>query len=740
MTVYAPLPDTEYHIINVSSGNYLTSELSGDVYFAKHLIQKDSSSMQRFVFEKLPDNTYNIKCVETGLYMYRSSNGWDVKFSTGTTGSAIWNLEEYDGKILIKQDWKNHLGIDTSGDGVFWNKTWSATSRLQWRIVTVVKNPLLASDISYPVEYAEALTEEDWGIPSWTKMMEAYRNAKHNPSALTKEVLGKTLMNMKRKDIPYAVNAVINGDPATRIGLAWYTNKNITGGMAQLVDKPNASETDFENPLFSIDAVTKNINNIFYLTLSHTDISNATGVPIYHVKSYTSNKVLITGLTPDKVYSYRVGMPGAWSDIRTFKTGSAEKNDFSFLYVTDTQSNNVEDFEVSKMTIDAATKHNPNADFIMVLGDMIESVGYENSEWEYEKWFEIMDNALSRIPMVLTNGNHDLNANLSLSNHTNTDNTFDSKLSGTSTMPGMTYSFVKGDALFFVVNFEDYQDSNFYDALDKYMAEKIAAHPDVKWRILCCHAGMYTGSARHHTSSMAKEIRRYFSPIMQKHRIDLSLQGHSHVYEVIGPVDNTTKTIIPNSVTEQEISMPVYPENSTGKKNGVYNVNGGTLYFLNNSAGKKKYALLTKQEIDNETQNNEVPDYWSLFSGRFAHTASPTFSNVTITKDTIVIATYTVNESGKSEPFDKIKIVRTSFVNNTGSISSNNKIKIDYISQKICFDGSEDATIEIIDSQSRIVYKEKYKNFVSFNFLTKGVYFVRVNENDKTYTSKFLVN
>lgn len=739
MAVYAPLPDTEYHIINISSGKYLTCEATNDIYFAKHLVFTEGNVSQKFTFTKLSDNTYQIKCVGTGLNMYRSSNGWDVKFSSSTSGTAAWILEEYYGNILIKQDNSNHLGIDETGDGVYWNKSWSTTRRLQWKIVAVVNNPAQAADINYPVQFAEALTEEDWGVPSWTMMLEAYRATKSSPTVANTDTLKSVLQRMLRKDVPYAVNAVVNGDLTSRIGLSWYTNENVTGGMAQLVAKSGATENDFNNSPILVNAISEPVNSIYYLTSSHTEVSLATGIPLYTLKSYTSNKALIIGLNPNTIYSYRVGKPNAWSEIRSFKTGKPDKSNFSFIYITDTQANNVADFNTSKNTINAATIVNPNPEFVMVLGDMIESSGSENSEWEYEKWFSIMDKTLAHSPMVLTNGNHDLNSNLSLSKHTNTDRTFDSKLNGTSTMPGMTYSFVRGEALFFVVNFEDYYYSNFYDALDKYMAEKIAEHPDVKWRILCCHAGMYTGSSRHHTSSMAKEIRRYFSPVMQKHRIDLALHGHSHVYEVIGPVNNTTKTILQNSATEQEISIPVYPENSTGKKNGVYNVNGGTLYFLNNSAGKKKYALLTKEEIDNETQNNEVPDYWSLFSGRMAYTPDPTFSNVTIAKDTITIATYTVNDAGNSEPFDKIKIVRNTFFTNTNCHLSNDKIHVDYLTKAIIFDGSANSTFQIIDTQSRIIYSAKNTNFVSFNSLANGIYIVRVIANDQTYITKFLV-
>jgi len=729
-----PLPNTEYYIVNVSSGKYLTSVSN----LAYHLDLVEGNQAQKFTFTQLSGNTYQIKNVESGLIMYRSTNGWDVKFSSSTSTANDWILEEYYGNTLIKKDAGNHFGIDASGNGVYWNKEWIASRRLQWKIATVVADPVQANNINNPVKYAEALTEADWGVPSWTRMLEAYRAAKNNLTTGTSDTLKSVLLNMKRNDIPYAVNAVINGDPTSRIGLTWYTNTNITGGLAQLVAKTNATDTDFINPI-TVNAIVEPVNSIYYLTSSHADVSLVTGIPLYTLQSYTSNKALITGLTPNTVYSYRVGKPNAWSEIRSFKTGIQDKSDFSFIYITDTQANNVADFNTSKRTIEATALINPNPEFVMVLGDLIESVGSENSEWEYEKWFSIMDKSLAKYPMVLTTGNHDLNPNLSLSKHTNTDRTFDTKLNGTSTMPGMTYSFVKGEALFFVVNFEDYYYSNFYSELDKYMADKIAEHPDVKWRILCCHAGMYTGSVRHHNSSMAKEIRRYFSPVMAKHRIDLALHGHSHVYEVIGPVKHSDKTLLPYSVTELHSNAAVYPENITGKSNGVYNVNGGTLYFLNNSAGKKKYVPLTKEEIDNESYNNEVPDYWSLFSGRFAHTNDPTFSNVTIAKDTITLTTYTVNDAGTPQLYDKIKVVRTPILSNYNSANDKNIFKIDYSTKTILFDDASNANIELIDTQARIIHSVKNSNSISFGSLVKGIYLLRITENNQSYTGKLLI-
>jgi len=153
-----------------------------------------------------------------------------------------------------------------------------------------------------------------------------------------------------------------------------------------------------------------------------------------------------------------------------------------------------------------------------------------------------------------------------------------------------------------------------------------------------------------------KIVRDRIARLMDSLKIDLALQGHDHIYEVIGPVKN--KMLVPGSVKNQ-LHAPVNPrENITGLLNGTFNVKEGTLYFLNNSSGKKKYEPSTKAQMDSTEIHPGISNYYGLFSGRFGQTGWPTFSNIRVTGKNITITTYEVRDTGDAKLFDEIKLIK----------------------------------------------------------------------------------
>ena len=94
---------------------------------------------------------------------------------------------------------------------------------------------------------------------------------------------------------------------------------------------------------------------------------------------------------------------------------------------------------------------------------------------------------------------------------------------------------------------------------------------------------------------------------------------------MIGPVNNLNKTLVEGSVEKVEtVGDGGERENMTGKNGGVFDVSKGTLYFLNNSAGKKKYEPRTEAEMIASLGKHEIENYWGLFSGKFGQTGEPT--------------------------------------------------------------------------------------------------------------------
>lgn len=180
----------------------------------------------------------------------------------------------------------------------------------------------------------------------------------------------------------------------------------------------------------------------------------------------------------------------------------------------------------------------------------------------------------------------------------------------------------------------------YLDSLGKWMRSQVGAHKDVKWKIASFHKNMFTGSRSHQDDADGKAVRAAMLPLFAELGINMAFQGHDHIYEVIGPVNNTTKTLASNGVEEVlTVGEPGARENMTGREGGVFNTAAGTLYFLNNSAGKKKYEPRTEEEMIASYSKHEIENYWGLFSGKFGQTGEPTFSRVDVTPESFTVST-----------------------------------------------------------------------------------------------------
>jgi hypothetical protein len=460
------------------------------------------------------------------------------------------------------------------------------------------------------------------------------------------------------------------------MGVAWLTNANVTGGIVQVVEG-KADRISIFSKTKVIQTISTTIDTVNYVSTGNSNekLIEATGFTKGEKRSYTSNKALIDNLKPNTSYSYRVGKKGTWlkkgywSEIGTFTTAKNNKDTFEFIYITDTQANTDEMFDISKMTIETAFRQTPDAKFLLITGDHIDSGGALSSEWEWEQWFEKMQNVWFHLPIVRAQGNHDTSPFRNMFHHFNTDNSFNEQQTSDETrtaMGGTVYSFVYGDALFMIINYEDFRKGELYfAALEQWMQKQISNNPDVKWKIAALHKTMFTGSAGHQNGNDGRLIRERMAPVFQKLGIDLAIQGHDHVYEVIGVIaaDGTNFIHLPDAVSDQTIVTATPTDGRsvsvdvTGKRGGTYDVSDGTLYFLNNSAGKKKYYPRSKEQMEAAFPQHGVKDYFDLFN-KFGQTGEPTFSRVKVSTEAIEIDTYTVNDNGETALFDSFRVVK----------------------------------------------------------------------------------
>ncbi len=637
--------------------------------------------------------------------------------------------------VLLPGECSNSPYLD-----IRWLCTSAASSSAQFRLDNVfltanILNPDPDADKT-PLIKAQALKEEDWTVPGWTLLLSARKKAAEAPITENLNVLSEVMANMQHKDMPYCINASFNGDPATNMAFAWYTNTEVTGGKVQIVAKENATITDFSNPLITLDAVNTNLSRVNYVVAANDPTSTA-DLAVNTKRNYVTNKAKATGLLPNTVYSYRVGKENTWSDIRLFRTAKNTKEDFSFIYITDTQANSNDNFECSANALTEAYKLAEDPLFVLVTGDLVESQGSSNSEWEYEQFFESMKNVWSKVPIVATIGNHDASSSNNFYNHFNNDVSYNETAAVKSTMNGTVYSFVVGDALFMVTNHEDASKKGYLESLGQWMTEQVNNHPYVKWRIVCVHTGLFSGGS-HQTKEINKTIRDAMLPYYKDLKIDLSIQGHDHVYNAIGTVDNTTKTIVPGSVKEVETVPVLGNPNMNGKSGGTFNVTDGTFYFINNSASRKKYSPTSQSSMNSSSSTTGIPNYWNLFTGRFGQTGEPTFSNIRVTRDTIFISTYAVDNAGETYLFDEIKVTKE--WTETGTIvNTQDNISIYYDNNHLKVLGVEAQRIDLYNAKGQLVAVRKESNELSTASLDNGIYLIRIHSPLGIFNEKILI-
>ncbi|MBQ9339689.1 MAG: metallophosphoesterase family protein [Paludibacteraceae bacterium] len=512
---------------------------------------------------------------------------------------------------------------------------------------------------------------EDYTIPSFTTLCIAKETARQNPTEENFAEMYAKVKELVPKEEPYCMVANINGDPKTRMAFCWFTNDGITDGEVQLVAKADATETDFETGAITVPA-----------TNTQTKLLRYSGKAMYIVKAsgiksnvrykYISHKAIATNLTPGTEYSWRVGYNGHWSKIAHFRTEDATQGEYSFIYMSDSHIMNPEYVRYARRCAIAAAKTVPEARFCVFPGDFVEDGDANNSEWEWERWFEeSLNPVIMQMPIVPTDGNHDDSPNTNYTYHFNTDNEFNLSITNKPQFEGIVYSFTYGDALFLVFSMQDFwrEAYNYVNKTSVYLTDHVgywfrktvSETPNTKYRFSLAHFNLFSGSD-HSTDEEPPLFRACMLPVMKDCEIDVALQGHDHTYEVIGPVNPDNCTPILDAISDREEVTIDKNRNITGYKGGTYNTNDGTLYFIGATCGRKRYYPHTKEKMEQDFTNgkHDVENYFDLFTGMFGQPEAPSFTKITVKDDCIEFNSYTADDDeGNVTLFNTMRVLRT---------------------------------------------------------------------------------
>ena len=537
----------------------------------------------------------------------------------------------------------------------------------------IYPNEVLEADVLYPIE--------NYTIPSFIPFWVAKEAARIDSfSASAEEIasiagkiaeMNEAATHLVPKEEPYCMVANINGNPRTNMAFAWFTNNGIMEGKVQIVAKAHAIAADFEGEgVLTIEAEPTVTKDLRY-AVSTSGLLKAAKMDSKTAFKYVSHKAKATNLTPGTAYSWRVGYEGHWSPIAHFRTQNAAQGEYSFLYMTDSHIMDAEYVENAKWCATAAAATAPDARFCLFPGDFVETGTENNSEWEWERWFEeSIKPVIMQMPIVPTDGNHDDSPNLNYDLHFNTPTDFAMSVPASyrPQFHGITYSFVYGDVLFLVYSLQDWWRSSSGEASMKstylsndvrnWFRSEIEKHPNTKYRVTLSHKNIFSGSG-HSVDSETPLFREIMLPILKECEIDLAIQGHDHCYEVIGPVNPDTRTVVEGSIADTTHVAINTNTNMTGIEGGTYTTDDGTLYFIGATCGRKRYYPYDRAKMDENYDKHKVTNYFDLMTGMFGQPGAPSFTKFTVKEDCIELNSYTASASGEATLLNTMRVRRT---------------------------------------------------------------------------------
>ncbi|WP_162893344.1 DUF2341 domain-containing protein [Microbacterium halotolerans] len=412
-------------------------------------------------------------------------------------------------------------------------------------------------------------------------------------------------------DLPDRITTTFFGDPGTQRAFTWYSKLGETGSVQLSLSR------DLSDPV-TIDAERK---------------TSQDGETFY--------QAVATDLTAGERYFYRVGDPDSqnWSNIGTFVTSDGE-SDFTFIDLTDSQSQNISEAELSAATMSKALATIPSAEFLMHNGDVV-----EHGEREQD-WSDLLNSAQSSLlatTIAPVAGNHDQATNAFV------DHFALEAPNGQNTAKGAYYSFDYNDAHFAMLNTNEDGAQSVSDAQIEWLREDVtqARERGAQWIIVTMHKGMYT-TANHLDDGDIIAMRDALVPLIDELDIDLVLQGHDHVM-------SRSKQLIsdPNGVENAAVVETDVITEIVGGKRTEYTVDPeGTIYFLPNTSGAKHYRQATSA-----SSGIDLEAYLQLFD-RTGEQSTENFVAVNVTEGRLTVDVYDIRDKGQPRLFESFGIDR----------------------------------------------------------------------------------
>lgn len=363
---------------------------------------------------------------------------------------------------------------------------------------------------------------------------------------------------------------------------------------------------------------------------------------------------VVSGLKLGTKYLYKVGDAelNIFSEVGSFTTESGDAKPFTFIHVSDPQSDAENYYKIYKEVLRSAVD-NCKPSFIVNTGDIVNNnwLGYvpnlDQWEWALTDTFDVMKD----YPIVATAGNHEA-ADYDFASRFNFDTP-----SGASTKSGVYYSFNYNNAHFIALNTNDTTDphsssaTGLSDEQINWLKSDLEANKEAKWKIVMMHKAFYDcGDGGNNTLGTDYDVmvmRKQLAPLFTQYGVDLVLQGHDHLYSKSYPLSSRLDgegEVISNATTTEIIKKEY-----NGGMYDFYNNPNGTIYINSGSASGWK--------VFNPVQNYPTDLIEKADKGTVMYTA------VTVDGENLFVHTYTLDGKFESVPYYSFGVAKTALNN-----------------------------------------------------------------------------
>lgn len=228
--------------------------------------------------------------------------------------------------------------------------------------------------------------------------------------------------------------------------------------------------------------------------------------------------VRAAGLRPGTVYEYTVGDGTAggtspWSSVPTAPAGSA---DVHLLYLGDPQCG----LEKWGTLLKDAYRRRPDLNAILIAGDLVDR-GNERTNWDH--FFLRAAGVFGRVPLMPCAGNHeylDRGPWLYRALMTLPEN------GPAGVAPDLVYHFEVGDAFVAVLDSTLAVADPGQARLQADWLDAALSRTRRTWKLVMFHHPVYAS----HPWRESPSLRESWVPVLDRHHVDLVLQGHDHAY------------------------------------------------------------------------------------------------------------------------------------------------------------------------------------------------------------------